>query len=87
MVMELQRRRLREPSAFLKEKYGVSIGELAEKTGLDRTTIHAIWVGRREPLYSTAQLIAVTLGIDLATLDAALVEFRAAAPEVYDVVR
>ena len=82
MVMELQRRRLREPSAYLKEKYGVTITELAVLSGLDRTTLNSIWVGRRKPMYATARAIATALGIEMGELDRALQRFQDSCPVV-----
>jgi transcriptional regulator with XRE-family HTH domain len=76
MVMTLPRRRLREPSAFLKDRYCVSIGELAARTGLDRTTLNAVFVGRRQPMYATMVVIAEALDIRVGELAAALQEFQ-----------
>jgi transcriptional regulator with XRE-family HTH domain len=83
MVMELGRRRLREPSAYLREKYGVSISELATLTGLDRTSLHSMFTGRRQPMYTTMLKVSEALGITVTALDAALQEFQASSPQVY----
>lgn len=50
---------------YLRERKGITQAELAERTGMHRVTITRIEVGRNEPLFSDACLIADALGVTI----------------------
>ena len=53
----------------LREQAGVSVTDLAAKSGLNRTYIHNLEAGYRKPTLLTAARLAKALGVSLAVFD------------------
>ena len=58
----------RSPLPPLCKRAGISIGMVAEQSGLQVDTLMKIAAGRREPLITTALRIAEALGIEVEDL-------------------
>lgn len=58
----------------LREQAGLSVSELAARSGLRRQAVHMLEAGQRSPTLTTVQKLAEALGVSLSAFDGLQIE-------------